>query len=241
MVLALSCGDETVNKPDEKDGYVVEGVLFYNYDDESSLCYFELTKDSKAFSDANVKVEGQTIAHTGQGVYHAVSPSFTLTPGGTHTVTIQSSDGDTLFTQDFILPDTFTVIVTNPPNHTPYDAGGFVTLEWTGSAYSQGYIVTLVRPDSALDVVPFAEFANAGTSALQIGPSAFQKPDGTDISGTYDVYVLSYRGTFYTWPDIFFPLPSPLPTDNITGKTFTGTIGVGTLSKGDYITAVKLP
>ena len=243
LILAVSCGDEQIVPPNGADGYFVEGVLFYNYDNESSLCRLKLTKDGKDINDAEVSVEGTVVPHAGLGVYRSSSPGIDLSPGDTHTVTIMSGDGDELFSQDFVLPDTFSAIVADPADHI-YVVGGNVLLGWNGSANVLGrhYVVTVVPEDSTGVVVDYAAAATEPTNSWTITPVAFQKSDGTLIEDRYDIYVLAYRETFYDPNDseIFFPLPAGIfSTGNISTETFSGTIGVGTLSKGDFVDVDK--
>jgi hypothetical protein len=236
-LLAASCGDDTVN-PNDEDKRTIAGVLFYNTDDGTSQCYFRLTEDNAALSDAIVKIGSTVIPSAGGGVYQASSPTITLNPGDAHILRVLSADSTELLSESFLLPDTFSAIVASPANHI-YLSSGFVQMDWNGSTGSQGYIATVVRPDSALNAVAYAAYASGVTTAAQIGPEAFQKSDGTEVTGTYDIYILSYRGTFYAWPQIFFPLPSGLKTGNIDTEEFTGTVGVGTLSRGDYLIVTK--
>ncbi len=241
-LLAGSCGDSPIVPP-VTDGYFVEGVLFYNSADGSSLCHLELKKDGKYLMDAEVIVEGSNIQHAGQGVYRASSPGLNLAPGDTHTVTIKSADGEELFSRDFVLPDTFSAIVAEPPNHI-YNTGGNVLLAWNGSAHvtSRHYVVTVVPQDSGAVVADYAVAATEPTNNCTIPSSAFQKSDGTLVLDTYYIYVLAYRETFFDTKtsEIFFPLPAGIFTKgNISTDTFSGTIGVGTLSKGDYVISDK--
>ncbi|MBU2625992.1 MAG: hypothetical protein KKG33_10580 [candidate division Zixibacteria bacterium] len=233
-ILVISCGGEKGSNPEDTE-YTLNGVLFYNADNSSSLFYVKVCQNGIDLSGVTVRVEGMTIPYAGDGVYSATSPGLQLSPGDTHTVTVSLGDTLQLFFKDLVLPDTFSVEVTDPASHAYYGSG-FISLEWTGSAGSKGYIVTVVRPDSSLTAAPFANYVELVT-ATQIGPEAFQKSDGTDVDGDYDIYVLSFSTeNFYSWPTIFFPLPQPAPAGNIKTDRVSGSFGVGTLSKGDYIT-----
>jgi hypothetical protein len=242
LIMVLSCGDDPLTPPGPTGGYVVNGVLFFNCNNMSSLCYLKLTKDGANLTDAQVTVDGSVIAYAGQGVYRASSPGLSLVPGNGNMVTIKSGSGDVLFSKSFVLPDTFSVAVTNPANHK-YTVGGNVVAEWTGSAGSHHYVGTVVPKDSGAVVPDYAELATEIKNAWTITPEAFQKSDGTLIQDRYDIYILAYGETFYTTSaitEIFFPLPGGVfTTGNINTETFSGTIGVGTLSKGDYVEVEK--
>jgi len=233
-ILVISCGDEKGSNPEDKE-YTLDGVLFYNSDDGSSLFYIEVLQNGAGVSGVTVRVEGMTIPYAGDGVYSVTSPGLQLSPGDAHTVTVSLGDTLQLFSEELTLPDTFTVVVTEPASHI-YHWNGFVRLDWTGSAGSNGYIVTVVRPDSSLAAAPYAGYADLVPSS-QIGPEAFQTSDGTDVDGDFDIFVLSFSTeNFYSWPTIFFPLPQPPHAGNINTDKVTGSFGVGTLSKGDYLT-----
>jgi len=234
----VSCGDDRPTTSDDS-AYGMQAVLFYNSNDHSSLAYFKLTEDGNPMPDAEVSVAGDMVPHTGSGVYRAANPNVTLTPGASHLVKILTSDDAELLSQEFVVPDTFTMVITNPAEHVPY-TGGFVSFEWNASSGTDGYFITVVRPDTALNAVPYAAFHTGLSNASQLGPEVFQESDGDDVPGTYDVYVVAYGETFYGWPEIFFPLPSQLPTGNIDEDNLTGTIGVGTMAIGDYVNSTKL-
>ena len=241
-LLAASCGDDKITPPDTKE-YSVQGVLFYNGDNGTSLCHFLLKKDGENLVDAQLAVEGSGIAHAGQGVYRASSPGLNLSPGDTHTVTIESAAGEELFSWDFVLPDTFSTVVASPPNRI-YNTGGNVLIAWNGSVHviNRHYIVTVVPKDSGAVIPDYAVPATSPTNDWTIPPAAFQKSDGTLVLDTFNIYVLAYRETFFdpNTPEIFFPLPGGIfAAGNISTETFSGTIGVGTLSKGDYIISDK--
>ena len=242
LILALSCGGDPLTPPDDTDGYVVNGVLFFNCNNMSSLCYLKLTKDGANFADAQVSVAGYPITYIGQGIYRAFSPGLILDPGNGNMVIIKSGSGDALFSKSFVLPDTFSVVVAYPANRL-YVTGGNVLVEWTASTGSLHYAGTVVPKDSGAVVPDYAEPATEIKNAWTITPEAFQKSDGTLIQDRYDIYILAYGETFYTTSvisEIFFPLPSGVfTTGNIDTETFSGTIGVGTLSKGDYVVVDK--
>jgi hypothetical protein len=241
LILALSCGDDPVTSSNGTDGYVVSGVLFFNCNDMSSLCYLKLTKDGASFADAHVTVGGSAIAYAGQGVYRASSPGLNLDPGGANIMTIKSENGDELFSRSFVLRDTFSVVITDPSNRE-YVIGENVVVEWTASAPAsslRNYVGTVVPQDSGAVIPDYAQPATEVRNTWTITPDAFQKSDGTLILDRYDIYILAYGETFYTASaisEIFFPLPSGVfTTGNIDTETFSGTIGVGTLSKGDFV------
>ncbi len=244
LVLALSCGDDPLTPPDDTDGYGLSGVLFFNCNDMSSLCYLKLTKDGANFADAQVTVDGSPIAYAGQGVYRASSPELSLVPGNDNTITIKSENGDELFSRSFVLRDTFSVVLTNPANREEYVIGNSVEVEWTASAPAnapRNYVGTVVPQDSGAVIPDYTQPITEIRNTWTITPEAFQKSDGTPILDRYDIYILAYGETFYTTSaisEIFFPLPSGVfTTGNIDTGTFSGTIGVGTLSKGDYVVA----
>jgi len=234
LLLVISCGGGKGTNPQQKE-YTLDGVLFYNSQNFSSLFYANVTQNGSGLAGLTVKVGGVTSQDAGNGIYAASNPGLSLTPGDTYTVSISS--GDTLiFSAAYALPDTFSVTVTDPASHFYYGSG-FVTLEWTGSANAKGYIVTVVRPDSALAAAPYAKYVEL-TTGTQIGQEAFQTIAGTNVYGDYDIYVLAHStSNFYSWPTIFFPLPVDTPTvDNIQLDNVTGTFSVGTLSRKDYVT-----
>lgn len=236
-VFAFSCGDDSVTKPDDK-AYGVDGLLFYNSDNSSSVAYFKLTEDGAPLTNAIMKVNTSTIPHAGGGIYSLTNPSLHLTPGGSHSVTI-SVLGKEIFSEAYMLPDTFSVDIVIPANNIYEYSGPGVSVEWTGSASSQGYILTVVKPETAAAAPDFSKFVTSTTNDATVPSETFRKDDGTDdpLPGTYRIYVLSYRETFYSWPDMFFPLTMQLPTGNVDGQDISGTIGVGTLSKSEAVLA----
>jgi len=237
VIATLSCGDDRPNSP-EDEGYEITGLMFHNCEEGQSVTHFELTKDGDPVTGAQITINGHTVQYTSGGIFHSVSPSITLTPGDTHTLLIVLADEDTLYEENFVLPDTFTAEVLTPANNI-YNTGGFVVVDFSTSEHAMGYIATVVPADSADAAVEWADYVQTVTS-VQIGPEAFQQTDGSDVRGDYDIYILAYRETFVSWSNIFFPLPSQLPTDNIDTRRLEGTIGVGTLSFKDFVINTKL-
>ncbi len=237
VLLFASCGDD---RPTDSngDGYTVSGLLFYNCQTGSSLAYFQLLKEGSAVTGASIKVNDRVLLYQSNGVYAAENPLLNLVTGDTATVEILDPDGNTLLDERYPVPDTFSVEVVSPANRLY--TSGFVLVDFTPSALSGGYIVTVDPADTAEAAAPFAQYVTSGVTSTQIGPEAFQESDGTEVPGQYDIYILAYNGTFISIQSAFFPLPSQLPTGNVDEENLTGTIGVGTLSKKDYVLNTKL-
>lgn len=245
VILSLSCGDEKITPNNGENDYFVEGVLFYDYDNESGLCHLHLMKDGTNLTDGEIVVEGNVVPHVGSGIYRSKGRGAGLSPGDTHNVRITAGDGEELFSGEFVLPDTFSAVVSDPADHI-YVTGGNVVVDWNGSAnvLNRHYVVTVVPEDSAGVVVEYAVAATEPRNTWTIPPDAFQKSDGTLILDTYNIYVLAYRETFFDpalgYPEVFFPLPTGIfGSGNISTDKISGTIGVGTLSKGDYVDVDK--
>ncbi len=238
VAIVVSCGDDRPTPPEDENDYSISGLLFYNSDNQQSVAHFELKQNGDPVTGAQITVNGSTVRYASGGIHHSVSPIINLSPSDTHRVLIVLTDADTLLDRDFVVPDTLTADVISPANSI-YNTGGFVVVDFSTSEHAQGYIATVVPPDSAQNASPWAQYVQTVT-AVQIGPEAFQESDGDEVRGDYDIYILAYRETFVAWSNMFFPLPSQLPIGNIDTERLQGTIGVGTLSIKDFVSNTKL-
>jgi hypothetical protein len=237
-IMMLSCGDETVTSGGEST-YAIDGTIFYDCDYQSGEVRFFIRKDGSPFENATVKVNGYTVSHAGSGIYSAISPTVILSPGNAQTLLITVSS-EVLYSAELILPDTFTADVVIPFNGIYDYSGAGVTVDWSASASSSNYILTVVKPDSAAAAADFAEFGRTGET---VTGDAFRRDDGTDepVPADYAIHVLAYRTTYYPLPDDRFPIPSGLPTGTIDEDSVSGTIGIGTLSISDTVFARLIP
>ncbi|HWR82833.1 MAG TPA: hypothetical protein VN285_05995 [Candidatus Deferrimicrobium sp.] len=102
-----------------------------------------------------------------------------------------------------------------------------VTLDWSPSSVTDGYVMAAVKRTSAYSGAGFSQYVTSGATAGTYPNEAFSLPSGDPDTGMYDLYVYSYVGS----PDSILArvsLPVPMPSrlvDNIARKDVEGRFG----------------
>ena len=225
LFLFLKCG-KGVNSP-QTGQFIINGALVKDMTNNWDIVEFIIRRDSVLFNSAIVTVDGDTIASYGNGRYFRLTLANKLHPKDTLNIVISSSSDSVVFTKNIIMPDTFHITYILPNRDNP--GGGTRNIYWTLSQYTSGYFVVVSYPSA----VGHNQLVSYNSTQETIDPSAFRTSQGDLVSGTYSVYVVSYRESFVSYTGIPFSLPSGLPSGNINGAS--GTIGAGVIAPKDYI------
>ena len=107
-------------------------------------------------------------------------------------------DSTNSFDTQVIVPDTFSILNLVPFNHIVGGLSDNVTLSWSGSAGTEGYILAAVKADSAYKGQGYSAAVATQTTGGTIPPDAFQL-DGSIVpdTGLYNVYVYIIVARFH--------------------------------------------
>ena len=201
----------------------------------------ELTRNDSVYPDALVEIDTFALVDT-DSTYLYYDTSCTIFSAGDYDLKLL--DGDKL---DIEVPvefaDTFTVEITRPANRIA-NGNENVSLDWAGSAGSEGYIIAAVLRDSvgtgfgySAYVTPLSTFATFPTEAFY--QSGFNQPD----TGWYYLYVFSYTGipdSSLAEPFLPMSLPSQLPGLSYEARDFEARFGTVRVARHDSVQVVLL-
>jgi len=193
---------------------------------------FQLKRSDTLFNLATLTIDTFTIDTVADTTYYyrQSRPDF-LRPGQSHSINLVYAPNSLNFTDSLLMPDSFSFIVTNPPNHQNTGAQ-LVNIEWTGSANAGGYLV-FCSHDSALIDTSF--FVTTGTTAAEIPADAF-RIGGNPVSGLYNIFIVAYRGGLFPYTGMPFNLPSNYtPTDTTYSSIVSGRVGAAFICKLDTV------
>ncbi len=218
MAVAVMGGcNGKVTGPGHTPNYRVEGILVKSLDGGSARIDLTLTKDSLSYKKAVITL-GTTILDTNTLGYTKTFVADSILPGQNYQLNIHDS---TSLNVNLIiaLPGSLTSHVTNLPVDRIY-SGGVVSVEWTISAGTDGYLLATDPPSGAITDSGFSAYFD-GTSG-SIGPDAFRY-NLNAISGTHKVYAAAYTGAPVSGPGVPFAIPvANNPADNVSKNILFG-------------------
>ncbi len=161
---------------------------------------------------------------------------------GLHSLKLQD-EGSTILNSNLLMTGDFNINVSSPPNRI-YTGGGSVVVDVsTASANSSGYIFAAVKVGQEYTGAGWAGLVPALSSSGTFPPSVFQDTANNLITGTYYIYMYSFRGApRIDSIDTDFPtvLPDSVFLDNLNTSTITGAFGTITISRHDSIIVQQL-
>ncbi|KPL00555.1 MAG: hypothetical protein AMJ91_04145 [candidate division Zixibacteria bacterium SM23_73_3] len=231
LMLFPSCGgkDTTRTTPEEYK-FTVNGVVVKDVNSGKDIAYFAILRDGNPFDGAVVKVGADTLDNQGNGNYYLEGfPLFSF--GQNVSINVSSADDDFNLSTSVLMPGSFQITNINHPTITSAQADQ-VVVYFSPSSGASGYFKSIVRPSGSngyTALIPATEIGQTGIAA-----DAFYE-GLTFITGTYQVFLVSYRSSFLYYPGIEFYLPGGLPADNVSGAN--GTIGAGVVAPSVSIEA----
>lgn len=231
VVWSFSCGGKVTTRPDEEEKeFTINAVLVKDRNLEKDFAYFNILRNSDPYAEAVVQAGAHVLTNQGNGNYYKEGPSlFDFEQNVSVTITCPD---DFSLTTSVVIPGSFQITSINHPTVTAAQADE-VVIYFSSSANATGYFKSIVKPDGSNGstvVVPADEFGQTA-----IDPDAFY--EGQEfITGTYSVFLVAYRASFVSYPNMEFYLPDGLPSGNISGAS--GTIGAGVIAPSTTIEAV---
>jgi len=193
---------------------------------------FELFRNDTLFHLAALTIDTFKIDTTAFMTYYRQSPPDYLRPGQNHAIRLVYSPSTLDLTTSLLMPDTFSINFPGLQADHQNPGGQPVNVEWTGSANAGGYFIACVNDSAGIDT---SFFPIDGSSPDQIPRSAFQIGINT-VPGLYKVYLIAFRGGFFSYSGMPFPLPpNYTPSDTIYSSIVSGRITAAFISKFDTI------
>jgi hypothetical protein len=239
VTLQWGCGgNPTGYRPPGLYTYRFEGAMVKDLDTNFSTIVATLTREDSILPNAVVKFGGDSLSYNDSAFWRIVLPAGY--PPGDYDIEIQDSS---------LFRDTLTVTVPHNfaidsvfPGSRIKQTGDHVSLEWIGSAGSEGYVITAVKKDAEYTGVGYSEYISGTIGTFP--DSAFYKPivDEPD-TGWFYVYVYAFTGS----PDSTLSadvLPVPMPSqldDNIDIRDLNGRFGTIVVTAHDSVHVVLQP
>ncbi len=233
IIFSLSCGGKvTTRTTPEEYKFTINGVVVKDLNLGKDIAYFTILRDGNPFDGAKVKVGADTLDNQGNGNYYLEgSPLFSF--GQNVSINVSSADDDFNLSTSVLMPGSFQITDINHPTITSAQSDD-VRISFSSSAGASGYFKSVVRPNGSngyTALIPATEIGQTGIDA-----DAFYE-GLTFITGTYRVFLVSYRASFLYYPGMELYLPAGLPADNVSGAN--GTIGAGVVASSTSIEAVS--
>jgi hypothetical protein len=237
------------NADDLTGDFRLDAVLVVDLQRDTVMVAVDLRRDGAKVTSAAMSMGGKTLtfdvpSFAVDSVYSLQDDSAGAYLGQTFSV-IVSDSGRSIDTVAFVVPDTFYIPydgITIPANHL-LQGGGNVTLGWTGSTGSNGYILAAVLSDTAYTGWGYSQIndPNAGTGGTIPG-AAFILTDGvTTDTGLYNIHVYAINNSpDSALSDLLLPVQLPdVLADNIAGPQLTGRYGSVVVSARDTVRVVS--
>lgn len=228
-------------KPSPTFSYRFEGALVKDLNTDSARIVVTLTRDDSTLSNAEIRFDGDSLAYSADSTYYRATLPADAYPAGSYDIKIRDSSffHDTLTTE---VADSFAIGTVLPARGEKIPSES-VTLTWSPSLGTNGYIMAVVKCDSLYTQSGYSEYVIPMDTTGTFPNKIFTLPNDEPDTGLYYLYVYSYVGR----PDSALSaniLPVPLPgqlADNISVKDLDGRFGTIVVAVFDSIKVVVQP
>jgi len=233
-------GYPSKHKPEETFSYRFEGALVKDLNTDFTHIVATLTRDDSTLSSAEIRFDGDSLEYDEDSTYYrrVVLPAY---PAGSYDIEIRDSSffHDTLTTE---VADSFAIGTVLPARREKIPSES-VTLTWSPSLGTNGYIMAVVKCDSLYTQSGHSEYVIPMDTTGTFPNEIFTLPNDEPDTGLYYLYVYSYVGR----PDSALSaniLPVPLPgqlADTVLTKDLEGRFGTIVVAAFDSIKVVVMP
>lgn len=229
------------HKPQPTFSYRFEGALVKDLNTDFTHIVATLTRDDSTLPGAEIRFGGDSLAYSADSTYYrAVLPAGDY-PAGSYDIEIRDSSffHDTLTTG---VADSFAIGTVLPARGEKIPSES-VTLTWSPSLGTNGYIMAVVKCDSLYTQSGYSEYVIPMDTTGTFPNEIFTLPNDEPDTGLYYLYVYSYVGR----PDSALSaniLPVPLPgqlADTVLTKDMEGRFGTIVVAVFDSIKVVVQP
>ncbi len=239
LLAILACNGDPLNSS-RLHNYRLDGVVIVDHNSQERISTAHLWRNDSLFTEAALFSDTTLLPYMSNMYYGTNSSASSLLGGDFNFAIIDSSNS---FELTVTMPDTFAILTVEPPNRQLQGAGP-VTISWSPSVNTDGYIIAAVKATAAYSGSGYSGYPADGGTAGTIPTTAFMIPGTPNPdTGLYNIYVYSVAGA----PDSALAwnlLPTPLPTqieDNIDLSKLTGRIGSVQVLRRDTVRVVTLP
>ncbi len=229
-LLVLSCGLPWGTNPRIKaPAFNVNCVLVKDLNTGTDLAYFEIQRNAVFSNIDTVKVDTFLIPISGTGKNFSNTLLFDfLSLINVRLVNLAdafSSSGGVR------MPDSFEIDTISGIPYPLNPGGQAVTLTFTPSESTTSYIISVAPQDTLSTAAGYSDFVTCCQATIP--PEAFRDSAGTPQFGTYYIYMVAFKNSFYTYPGIPFSLPAGIPTSSLPNTS--GTFGAGIVAQKDSV------
>ena len=230
LLIFSACDGDLLNSG-TSNTFHLQGIVVVDQNLNQRTIAVNLWRNDSLYSEALILADSHVVWYTNPTVwddsaYYRADTALTRLLGDSLQLSIIDSNNS--HATNVIVPDTFTILTLSPPNHRVSGLSDPVTLSWSGSSSSEGYILAAVKSDTAYTGTGYASAVATLSTGGTIPPEAFQL-NGTPSpdTGLYNIYVYAVTGA----PDSALAselLPTPIPIQlagNINEVRFSGWIG----------------
>ncbi len=227
IIILGGCSGETT-RPLDGATYRVQALLYKELLTGGAHLEVTLSKNGSNFKEATVTLDGMEVDTNIFGYSQQFGASQILVDSS-YVLNIQDSSRLNI-DLTISLPGACSI---NSPAIRHY-TGDPVSVEWTISTGSHGYILATSPPDSAITDNGYEEYVS-GISGT-IPPEAFVINVDERILGTHGIYVASYVGAPTAFPSLAFDIPvANNPDDNVSGTRIKGRVAGMVIAAPDSI------
>lgn len=218
-LILSGCSGNLTTSSTSGSTYRLDAILVKDMLTENARIDVSLEKNGSTYTGADsVKLSTFKLLKGTSSYYRDLAADLILPA---HTYTLSIYDANLYYSAAITVPGAFTFSVTAPANHQPYVSGA-VSVEWSVSAYANGYILATVPPSGALASSSYI----TGQSA-SIPATYFQYSGSPTTDSVFHIYMGAYWGAPISSTAIPFNMPiASVPADNVsvTSLSLTGRI-----------------
>jgi hypothetical protein len=200
-----------------------------------------LTRNEELLAGASVRL-GAMMLEEADSTYRSVDSSCTVFSAAEYHLSLE--EGIRLDAQVPIqFADTFRVEIAQPANRIS-NGNQTVSLTWTGSARSEGYVMAAVLKDSVRTGFGYSSYVTSQTTFASFPTEAFYQSGGQQPdTGWYYLYVYSFAGipdSALAEPYLPMSLPSQLPGLSYQVRDLEARFGTVRVARHDSVQVVLL-
>lgn len=246
LLAIMACEGSLLNSGNF-NSYRLQGLVVVDQNLSRRSVATHVWRNDSLYNEAQILADSSVVPYiapfmTTDSAYYLADTSAALLLGDSLLLTL--IDSSQSFDLTAIVPDTFSILSLVPFNHIVGGLSDNVTLSWSGSSGTEGYILAAVKADSAYKGQGYSAAVATQITGGTIPPDAFLL-EGSVVAdtGLYNIYVYAITGA----PDSVLAskiLPTPIPeqfADNLSEVRFSGRFGAIHVVFRDTVRVVTNP